>query len=151
MWREGVWEDIMDVPTIPTLSYPHVPHNRSVLLIALAMADVFKKIHNIDVNRDYLISAALLQDSCKLVEYQKTNDGYSRTELGETFTHGFYAAHVAMDVGLPNEIVQAILMHTPDSPTYPPNLLTKILFYADQADMAALKGDRWKKVCVTYR
>lgn len=151
LWDECNWEDINKVPCTPKLNFPHVIHNRSVLLNSIAMADTYEKLFGVVVNRDHLISACLLQDSSKLVEYGITENGMGKTLLGQTFPHAFYAAHVAMDENLPYEIVQAILEHTPDSAEFPKTLIAKILFYADQADMAALQGDRWKKTCVTYR
>ncbi len=151
LWDECKWEDINKVPCTPKLSFPHVVHNRSVLLNSLAMADTYEKLFDVHVNRDHLISACLLQDSSKLVEYEETENGMGKSLLGKTFPHAFYAAHVAMDENLPYEVVQAILEHTPDSADFPKTLIAKILYYADQADMAALNGDRWKKTCVTYR
>ena len=151
LWDECSWEDILTVPCTPKLDFPHVIHNRSVLLNCVAMADTYEKLFNVTVNRDHLISACLLQDASKLVEYEKTENGVEKSLLGKTFPHAFYAAHVAMDENLPYEVVQAILEHTPDSAEFPKTLIAKILFYADQADMAALQGDRWKKTCFTYR
>ena len=151
LWEESCWEDINKVPCTPKLHFPHIIHNRSVLLNSIAMADTYEKLFNVTINRDHLISACLLQDSSKLVEYQETENGMEKTQLGKTFPHAFYAAHVALDENLPHEVVSAILEHTPDSADFPKTLIAKILFYADQADMAALQGDRWKKTNVIYR
>lgn len=151
LWEEGNFDDIMDVPVLPQTKYPHVIHNRALVQMALRVADVLEEFHGVTVDRDILISAVLVQDACKLVEFMPTPGGYARSQIGEQFQHGFYGAHVALEVGLPNEIVQAVLTHTFDSPVYPPTLIAKILFYVDQIDMAALQGDRWKKSGVLYR
>ena len=101
---------------------------------------------------DHLIAAALLQDASKLVEYEPTEDGGCvMSELGKTFAHSFYAGHVALNHGIPYDVAQVILTHSPDSPVYPQTLICKILFYVDQTDMAAIGGDRWRKMNVTYR
>ena len=153
LYDEGHWEDIMALPcSTHKTDYPHVIHNRSVVQMALKVADVLEEFHNVKVNRDYLISAALLQDASKLVEYEPAPEGGCQlTELGKRFMHSLYGGHIALDEGIPYEIVQTIITHSPDSPTFPQTLITKILFYVDQTDMAAIGGDRWKKTSYIYR
>lgn len=153
LWGESLWEDIMDLPcSTHKTDYPHVVHNRSVVKMAILVAETLMEFHQVDINMDYLIAAALLQDASKLVEYEPTEDGGCRLSmLGEKFAHSFYAGHIALNKGIPDEIAQVILTHSPDSPVYPQTLICKILFYVDQTDMAAIGGDRWRKVNVTYR
>jgi hypothetical protein len=151
LWEEGNFDEIMDVPVLPQKEYPHVIHNRALVQMSLRVADVLEEFHGVKVDRNFLISAVLLQDACKLVEFLPTPTGYARSVIGKQFQHGFYGAHVALEVGLPNEIIQAILTHTFDNSTYPATLIGKILFYVDQIDMAALQADRWKKNSVLYR
>jgi HD superfamily phosphohydrolase YqeK len=151
MWELSNFATMEEVPVTPKTHYPHIIHNRAIVQMAIKVADVLEKCHGIKVDRDFLISSALLQDASKLVEYMPTEGGYGFSSIGEKFQHGLYSAHIALEVGLPDEIVQAILTHTFDNPTYPPTLIAKILFYVDQIDMAALEGDRWKKMSVVYR
>lgn len=151
LWEEGNFDDILAVPVLPQTDYPHVIHNRALVQMALRIADVLEEIHGVKINRDHLIAAVLLQDACKLVEFTPQADGYVRSAIGEQFQHGFYGAHIALEVGLPHEIVQAILAHTFDHASYPSTLIGKILFYIDQIDMAALQADRWKKSSFLYR
>lgn len=84
LWDECSWEDILTVPCTPKLDFPHVIHNRSVLLNCVAMADTYEKLFHVTVNRDHLISACLLQDASKLVEYEKTEKGVEKSLLGQT-------------------------------------------------------------------
>lgn len=153
MYEESTWEDIMDLPcSTHKTDYPHVVHNRSVVEMAVHVAETLVKFHGVEINMDHLVSAALLQDSSKLVEYQPDAEkGCVMSELGKRFAHSFYAGCVAMQEGMPYEIIQAINTHSPDSAVYPPTLIAKILFYVDQVDMAAINGDRWKKTVYTYR
>lgn len=153
-WEQSGYDRVQDVPVTPALEYSHVVHNRSVVQMALSVAEIVERCHGerAQVNRDHLVAAALLQDVSKLIEYQPREQGGSgRSAIGEQFQHGFWGAHVALEVGLPEEIAQAILYHTFEGPTFPPNLLCRILFYVDQIDMAALGGDRWKKLGIVYR
>ena len=153
LWEESKWENIMDLPcSTHKTDYPHVIHNRSVVRMAIHVAETLKEFHHVDINMDHLIAAALLQDASKLVEYEPTEDGGCvMSELGKTFAHSFYAGHVALNHGIPYDVAQVILPHSPDSPVYPQTLICKILFYVDQTDMAAIGGDRWRKMNVTYR
>ncbi len=153
LWEESKWESIMDLPcSTHKTDYPHVIHNRSVVRMAIQVAETLKEFHQVEINMDHLIAAALLQDASKLVEYEPAEGGGCvLSELGKTFAHSFYAGHVALNHGIPYEVAQVILTHSPDSPVYPQTLICKILFYVDQTDMAAIGGDRWRKMNVTYR
>lgn len=152
-WAQSSFENIQNVPVTPGFDYPHVVHNRSVVQMALSVAEIVEKFHNAEINRDHLIAAALLQDVSKLLEMEPSeNDTKAvKSEIGEQFQHAFWGAHLSLSVGLPNEVVQAVLYHTFDGSKFPPNLICKILFYVDQIDMAALGGDRWKKLGIVYR
>ena len=151
LWQESKFNDVTQVPVSAKLSYPHIPHNRSVVQMALRVAEVLERFHGTRVNRDHLLAAAILQDASKLVEYEPGQGGVVASEVGGAYQHAFYAAHVALEVGLPHEVVQAILTHTAEAPQYPATLIAKILFYVDQIDMAALGGARWKKTGMVYR
>ncbi|WP_067935171.1 HD domain-containing protein [Alicyclobacillus kakegawensis] len=152
LWQESSFTDINQLPVVPSTTYPHIPHNRAVVHMAVRVAEVLEEIHGVKIDRDDLIAAALLQDASKLVEYRKTEDGgYEFTEMGSMFQHAFYAAHLALQYGLPHTVVQAIFTHTPDSAQFPPSLIARILFYVDQIDTAALGVDRWKKTSMIYR
>lgn len=152
LWEASKWEDINALPcSLNKNDCSHIQHNRSVIKMAVKIADVIEQVHGVKVNRDYLISAALLQDASKLVEYEADGDTTVRSDIGNRFTHSFYGAHVAAEVELPNEIIEAILAHSPSSPAFPKTLIGKILFYVDQIDMAAIGGDRWKKSIYIYR
>ncbi len=157
IWRSLYEFSNWDTPaSLPVSShkkdYPHLTHNRAVVLMAIRVADVLEEVHGVRVNRDYLICAALLQDASKLVEYDPDPENIVRkTDIGSRFPHSFYAAHMAVSAGLPNEITECILTHSPGSSEFPKTLIGKILFYVDQIDMAAIGGDRWKKSISIYR
>lgn len=146
LWELSEWEDIHDLPTSEEIPYPHLPHHQSVVSMAVAIADVLQRTHGITLNRDYLIAAAILQDAGKVVEYAPGNDGRPAiTQIGQMYPHPFWAAHAAIDAGVPDEIVNAILHHSPKAARFPKTLEGKILFYVDQIDVLAIFGDRWRK------
>lgn len=145
LFEESSFADLESVPVTASFGYSHIRHNRSVVHMALAVADVLEEYHGVEVNRDDLLTVALLQDVSKLVEFERDGETVRMSEIGQRLQHGFYAAHAALDAGLPVSISQGILEHTFAGPRFPQDLVTKILFYVDQIDMAALKGDRWEK------
>jgi hypothetical protein len=146
LWARSRWVDPADVPTSGEISYPNLPHTRSVLQIALAMADSFATHHGLRVNRDHLIASAVLQDASKVVEYEPAPNGCaSKTEIGKTFPHAFWCAHLGVIHGLPADVCDTILTHSPSASRLPRTLEGKILFFADQIDVIAIHGDRWTK------
>lgn len=146
LWARSRWLDPGDVPTSGEIAYPNLPHTRCVLQIALAMADAFDQHHGLKVNRDHLIASAVLQDASKVVEYEPTLEGgAAKTEIGRSFPHAFWCAHLGVIHGLPTAVCDTILTHSPASPRFPATLEGKILYFADQVDVLAIHGDRWKK------
>lgn len=146
LWAASSWSDPAQVPTSGEISYPNLPHTRSVLQISLAMADAFATHHGLKVNRDHLIASAVLQDASKVVEYEPApNGGGSKTAIGKNFPHAFWCAHLGVLHGLPAEVCDTILTHSPSAGRLPLSLEGKILFFADQIDVIAIHGDRWKK------
>ena len=139
------------VPADSTSSYPHVVHNRWVVKIAAALADITREIHGITLNRDYLLAAALLMDGSKLVKYEVSDGNIQRSPIGQQLPHGTYGAHVALEVGLPMEIVHMILAHTPESTVPPQTKKGKALLFLDQVDMAVLGTDRWQRKLAHFR
>jgi hypothetical protein len=145
LWTESQFESPDQVPISLEVPYPHMPHNRSVVNMALAVADVLERFHGVEVDRDVLVAAGLLQDSSKLVEMAPGPDGVVETEIGTLFPHAFWASHAALTHGLPPTVCEIVLNHTPQSARYPRTLEGKILWYVDQLDVIAVFGDRWQK------
>ena len=146
LWQASEWDQIDRLPTSPEIPYPHVPHNRAVVAMALAVADAYERFHNVRVDRDVLIAAGLLQDASKLVEMRPAPDGKAAwSEMGRRYPHGFWAAHIALRHGVPDAIGHIILTHTPLAPRFPESLEGKILYYVDQLDVLAFHRDRWRK------
>ena len=144
-WQESRWDDLAVMPVYPDVPKPHLPHNRAVVALALAAADVFERFHGVVVDRDTLVAAALLQDASKLVETQPIPGGSELTDIGRAYPHAFWAAHQALLEGLPEAVCRIVLTHTPYSTRFPDSLEGKILYWVDQLDVIAVHGDRWRK------
>lgn len=149
LWARSNWEDFEKMPTSPEIPYPARPHSQCVVAMALQIADSFKTFHAVEVDRDHLIAAAILQDASKVVEYEPDGQGGARlSKLGKLHQHAFLAAQLAVEHGMPDEIVNSITHHTPQSSSFPATIEGKILYYVDQLDVIAIYGDRWKKSLV---
>ncbi|MDA8051524.1 MAG: hypothetical protein M0002_16240 [Rhodospirillales bacterium] len=146
LWQASEWTDFETLPTSGEIPYPHKPHNRAVIAMALAVADAFERFHGVRIDRDVLIAAGLLQDASKLVETRPAEDGaVASSDIGRRYPHAFWATHVALRHGVPDAICHIILTHTPQSARFPDSLEGKILYYVDQLDVLAIYGDRWRK------
>jgi hypothetical protein len=145
LWQMSDFGSIDQLATSPEIHYLHVPHNRAVVEMALAVAATFERFHGVRVDRDVLVAAALLQDSSKLVEYTLTGGKVALSALGHEYPHAFLAAHSALKHGVPDAICHIILTHTPQAASFPTSLEGKILYYVDQIDVLAIHGDRWRK------
>lgn len=146
LWSLSAWTDVETVPTSTEIPYPTMPHNRCVLDMAIAVADAFERHHGIKVDRDRLIAAAILQDASKVVEFSPGPDGRPvPTHRGRDYPHAFWAAHVAIKHGIPDDIVHILITHTPQAPKFPNSLEGKILYYVDQIDVLGIYKDRWRK------
>jgi hypothetical protein len=100
----------------------------------------------VKVNRDHLIASAVLQDASKVVEYEPApGGGACKTDIGKHYPHAFWCAHLGVLHGLPAEVCDTILTHSPSAGRLPLTLEGKILFFADQIDVIAIHGDKWKK------
>lgn len=145
LWQMSDFSSIDQLATSPEIHYLHVPHNRAVVEMALAVATTFERFHKVKVDRDVLVAAALLQDASKLVEYTLTDGKVVLSTLGREYPHAFWAAHTALQHGVPDAICHIILTHTPQAATFPTSMEGKILYYVDQIDVLAIHGDRWRK------
>ena len=145
IWKESDFEALGDVPIGPDIPHAHLPHNRAVVTMALAVAEVLERFHGLSVDRDVLVAAALLQDVSKLVEMAPAAGGVEQTDIGRAFQHAFWATHKSLEHGLPMEVCEIVMNHTPQSPRFPASLEGKILWYVDQLDLIAVSGERWAK------
>lgn len=145
IWAQSEFESLADVPIGPDIPHSHLPHNRAVVEMSLAIADTLERFHGLTVDRDVLVAAGLLQDVSKLVEMAPAGDGVEQTDLGAGFQHAFWAAHKSFEHGLPMAVCEIVMNHTPQSPRFPASLEGKILWYADQLDLIAVSGERWSK------
>ena len=117
--KRGGWsiEDLNQMPftlLIKKTGINIVEHTRAVTLCCLQIADVLKEMYEgkVAINRDYLLSGALLHDVGKLFEYTKKDDRFVKSEDGKLLRHPVSGAALAFNIGLPNEVIHIIAAHS---------------------------------------
>jgi len=114
----GGWT-LNDLDRIPfTLLIPNCPvglltHMRSVVQTAIRVADTLDGFYNkyYQVDRDMLLSGAILHDVGKLMEYAETEKGFVKSQVGRIMRHPFSGAALALKHGLPDEVQHIIAVH----------------------------------------
>ena len=150
-YEETCWEDILDAPN--NLACPSdslVRHTRGVLAGAIKLSEGICESQGITIDTDRLRLIALLYDVCKLLEIEKDQEGFRKTEIGETMPHGYYSAHLCMKHGLPEDICQSVLSHSQFIANTPRTLEGVLLCYADLADADAVFFTQGKPLLLRY-
>lgn len=114
----GGWK-VADLERIPfTLLIPKNPvsllaHIRAVTAVALKAAEVFGNYYkdHFQIDRDILLSGAILHDVGKLLEFEETPQGFRKSAPGRIMRHPFSGAGLALKHGLPDEVQHIIATH----------------------------------------
>jgi putative nucleotidyltransferase with HDIG domain len=114
VWNEasirGKWNSIYDAPFTLLLenSGKLTDHTKRITNIAKAVFDQ----RNENLNLDFLIAGALLHDVGKLLEYERVEGKYIKSEFGNKFRHPVSGALLGKELGLPDEVVLIIYAHS---------------------------------------
>jgi len=148
---KGGWS-YEDLPRIPfTLLIPKCPvsliqHTRAVTRLSMQAYDIFVKEYGsiLKLNRDILISGAILHDVGKFLEYRKDGEGFAKSASGAVLRHPFSGANVAAICGLPDEVVHIIAVHAHEGDEGYRTPEARIVNHADFMNFEPLK-DALKK------
>lgn len=129
------YEAIEDCPYSlePSLTIGLVEHVRGTTKGVVALADVIEDVHGIALDRDRLLSAILLHDASKLLEWKVEGATKSKSSTGELFPHAFLAGHYALREGIDVETAHLIVSHTNSMnqlPRFPEGV---VIHYVDMA------------------
>jgi putative nucleotidyltransferase with HDIG domain len=123
VWFEAVkksgWSEA-DLKRMPfTLLLKSVPvslieHTRNVTKTAVQIGDVLHKEYEgkVRVDRDALLSGAILHDVGKLFEYALVDGVFVKSKAGDLLRHPISGAAFAYQFGVPEEIVHIIAAHS---------------------------------------
>lgn len=125
-------------------------HICCVTRMALAMAEIIETSYDKDmgIDRDLLIVAGLCHDVGKPYEYNREKQPLWRAEPEKygnpPLRHTLYGVHIALTVGLPEEIAHVCGCHSPEGDLVQRSLLATIIYHADKATWR-IPGccDRW--------
>lgn len=136
MALESSWQRLVDCPYSPDRQgVSLVAHTNAVTEAALALLQV-ERLHGdgrVTADRHLVIAIGLLHDVSKLVEYEPYDGGCRLSELGRRLQHAVYAAHKAMASGVPLDVVEVVVNHTPQSRRHPNTPEGLLIYYADAA------------------
>lgn len=150
--KEGSFSNIEDIPfSVSTPEAKLISHIHCVLKMALYMATTLEENMNISINRDLLIASVLLHDLGKVFEYQKKDNKYVKSDIGEKFAHGFWGAFIALEEGASQDLVHLIATHSNDSPVHPMLLEGIILHYADFAYADTLRFQKGMETFISMK
>lgn len=117
--ERGGWSapDLYEMPftlLIPECNVNMVEHVRGVTISAINMAKAFKEVYGnkIPVDMDILLSGALLHDVGKLLEYKREEGKFMKSDNGKLLRHPFSGAILAGELGLPDEVLHIIAVHS---------------------------------------
>jgi 7,8-dihydroneopterin 2',3'-cyclic phosphate phosphodiesterase len=108
-------------------------HTYSVTLLSLKIAEHIEKIYNLKINRDHLISAALLHDIMKVYCFEKQGGIILHKETG--LDHVVWGCCELYAREFPEEVIHIVAAHAGQHGTVQPQSIEAwILFYADTID-----------------
>ncbi|MEA1963842.1 MAG: HDIG domain-containing protein [Candidatus Aerophobetes bacterium] len=115
----GGWE-VKDLERMPfTLLIESCPctmleHIRGVTRVSIEAEKALKSIYKdkVKVNRDYLISGALLHDIGKLLEYREENGKFTQSRSGNLLRHPISGVGLCYSQGIPEEVMHIIASHS---------------------------------------
>lgn len=144
--QEGRWtiEDLQDMPF--TLLIPRTPvniiqHTRAVTRCSLQIADVLIAEYQdkISLNRDFLLSGALLHDVGKLFEYEREQGAFRKSRNGELLRHPISGAAFAGRYDIPQEVIHIIAAHSKEGDGARRTVEAVIVNHADFVNFESLQ------------
>ncbi|OGD30155.1 MAG: hypothetical protein A2Y56_10110 [Candidatus Aminicenantes bacterium RBG_13_63_10] len=144
--REAGWtfDDLAKMPfTLLIADTPVnlVEHTLAVTRCALKIADELVRAYRgrVAVNRDVLLSGALLHDVGKMFEYAKKGERFVKSASGELLRHPVSGAAFAYKHGLPEEVVHVIAAHSKEGDGLRRTAEAVIVNHADFVNFDVLK------------
>ncbi len=144
--RKGGWkiEDLHQMPftlLLEKTSINILEHTKAVTLCSSKIAEVMEEIYNgiISINKDYLVSGALLHDVGKLFEYEKKEGRFVKSEEGKLIRHPISGAAFASKYGIPAEIIHIIAAHSKEGDGARKTIEAVIVNHADFVNFDGLK------------
>jgi putative nucleotidyltransferase with HDIG domain len=137
-------DDLLEMPF--TLLIEHTPiniieHTRAVTLCSVQIADVLLDEYKdrISIDRDILLSGALLHDVGKLFEYVKEDSRFVKSKEGKLLRHPISGAAFASQFEIPQEVLHIIAAHSKEGDGARTTVEAVIVNHSDFVNFEALK------------
>lgn len=120
-------------------------HISGVAVLSESILDVLEETYadKLDVDRDILLAAAICHDIGKPYEYNSQNQKRwtedPRISGNPALRHTLYGVHIALSVGLPEEIAHVCGCHSREGQFVERSLVNEIIYSADHAWWEILK------------
>jgi putative nucleotidyltransferase with HDIG domain len=146
--EKGGWavEDLAMMPFAMSIKNCPVSlqeHVRVVTQICDYIGKLFSEAYRrpMKINRDYLIAGALLHDIGKLFELTKEKGGLRKSRSGFFLRHPFSGVAHCYQIGIPEEILHLIALHSKEGEGGEKTLEAIILHYADFVSFETVRSE----------
>lgn len=152
VWLEAMQENhwtVEDLQAMPfTLLIRHTPvniitHTRAVTQCSLQIAEVLLKEYQgkVVIDRDFLLSGALLHDVGKLFEYEIKDQEFVKSRSGKLLRHPLSGAAFASRFKMPEEILHIIAAHSKEGDGARRTVEAIIVNHSDFVNFESLQVD----------
>ncbi len=114
-WTEELLRNIPFTLLAENVKITFIDHVRAVCRMCIACDEVLDEVHGdrkTRVNRDYLISGALLADVGKLMEFEIVDGQPKKSDYGKHIRHPFSGVGLAFKHDVPSEVMHVIATHS---------------------------------------
>lgn len=121
-----------------------IEHVRTVCKMCIAVADVLEESYGTrsQINKDYLISGALLADVGKLIEYEEKDGRITKAGRGQHLRHPFIGVAMAHKREIPPEVQHIIATHSKEGELMQRSGESVIFHHADFIDFDLVSKKR---------
>jgi len=139
------YDDLRTMPftlLVSNVNVTFVEHVRTVCKMCIACWDVLQSSYGDrnTVNRDIMISGAMLADVGKVLEFTKQNGQFVKSERGKLLRHPFSGVGLAWEQGLPESVMHVIAMHSKEAAGGKRTPEGIVLHHADFIDFELVGG-----------
>lgn len=141
-WTENLLRSIPFTLLAEGVQIGFIDHVRAVCRICIAADDALNAIHGprkTPVNRDYLVTGALLADVGKLLEYEIVDGQSVKSNYGMMLRHPFSGVGLAFKHDLPVEVMHIIATHSKEGSGEKRSPESIIFHHADFIDFELVK------------
>ena len=134
-WKPDELEEIPFTLLTETHGISLIDHTIAVTEGALGLAESITKAYSppFSIESDLLLAGGLLHDVGKLLEIEKSENGYRKSRWGKCARHPISGAILASEFDMPLEIINMICCHAKEGDGRPQRVETVLIHQADFA------------------